>query len=148
MNYIFNSSLENSFKMIKINSSFLQWTLYNTATIDCEAHTNWLVYESCLENDDCSRTQYLTDCLRRPKKPTFTNTPISGKNPQLAGFLVTQNCSLNLSIESSIAWHYDYLHHLTPIYIAEERYDKIPCYLPWHRYVSWPHSLTNFFNAN
>ena len=49
----------------------------------------------------------------------------SVKNPQLAGFLVTQNSNF-LHVKGSTAWLYDCPHHLSPSYIAEQSYDKFP----------------------
>ena len=48
------------------------------------------------------------------------------KNPQLAGFLLTQNRSNFLYVEGSTAWLYDCPHHLSPLCIAEQCYGKIP----------------------
>ena len=51
---------------------------------------------------------------------------MSVKNPQLAGFLLTQNRSNLCYVEGSTAWLFDCPHHLSPLYVAEECYDKIP----------------------
>ena len=47
------------------------------------------------------------------------------KKPQLAGFLLTQNRSNYLYVEGSTAWLYDCPHHRSPLYIAEQCYDKM-----------------------
>ena len=47
-------------------------------------------------------------------------------NPHLAGFLLTQNRSKFPYVESSTAWLFDCPLHLSPLYIAEQCYDKIP----------------------
>ena len=51
---------------------------------------------------------------------------MSVENPQLAGFLLTQNRSNFLYVEGSTAWLYDCPHRLSPLCIAEKCYDKIP----------------------
>ena len=51
---------------------------------------------------------------------------MSVKNPQLAGFLLTQTRSYFLYVEDSTACLYNCPHHLSPLYIAEQCYDKIP----------------------
>ena len=51
---------------------------------------------------------------------------MSVKNPQLAGFLLTQNRSNFLYVEGSTAWLYDCPHHLSALYIAEQCYSKTP----------------------
>ena len=50
---------------------------------------------------------------------------MSIKNPQLAGFLSTQNRSSFLYVQASPAWLYDCPHHLSPLYIVEQCSDKI-----------------------
>ena len=54
----------------------------------------------------------------------LTILAMSVKNPQLAGFLLTQNRSNFLYVEGSTAWLYDCPHHLSPLYIADQCYDK------------------------
>ena len=49
----------------------------------------------------------------------------SVKNPQLLGFLLTQNRSNVLYVEGSTAWLYDCPRHLSPLYTAELWYEKI-----------------------
>ena len=56
----------------------------------------------------------------------LTILAMSVKNPQLAGFLLKQNRSNFLYVEGSTAWLHDCPHHLSPLYIAEQCYDKIP----------------------
>ena len=61
---------------------------------------------------------------------------MSVKNPQLAGFLLTQNRSNYLNGEGSTAWLYDCPHKLSPLYIADKCYDRIPVhYLETVKYV-------------
>ena len=69
---------------------------------------------------------------------------MSVKNPQLAGFLLTQNCSNFLYEEGSTTWLYDCPQHLSPLNIAEKCYGKIlKNYLDTVKYVDPNHS-SNF----
>ena len=54
----------------------------------------------------------------------LTILAMSVKNPKLAGFLLTQNRSNFLYVGGSTAWLYDCPHHLSPLYIAEQCYDR------------------------
>ena len=73
---------------------------------------------------------------------------MSVKNPQLAGFPLTQNRSNFLYVEGSTAWLYDCPHHLSPLYIAEQCYDKVPVnYLDTVMYVD-PITHQTFEYAN
>ena len=56
----------------------------------------------------------------------LTILAMSVKNPQLAGFLLTQNRSNFLYVEGSTAWLYDCPHFLSPLYITDKCYDRIP----------------------
>ena len=51
---------------------------------------------------------------------------MSVKNPQFAGFLLTQNRSKFLYVEASTAWIYDCPRQLSPSDIAEQCYDCVP----------------------
>ena len=78
----------------------------------------------------------------------LTILAMSVKNPQLAGFLLTQNRSNVLYVEGSTAWLYDCPHHLSALYIAEQCYDKIPVnYLDTVMYVD-PITRQTFEYAN
>ena len=63
---------------------------------------------------EVERTQFLTILA------------MSGKNPQLAGFLLTQSGSNYLYVEGSPALLYDCPQYLSPLYKAKQCYDKIP----------------------
>ena len=66
----------------------------------------------------------------------LTILAMSGKNPQLAGYLLTQNRSNFLYVEGSTAWLYDCPHKLSPLYLADQCYDRIPIhYLDTVKYV-------------
>ena len=78
----------------------------------------------------------------------LTILAMSVKNPQLAGFLLTQNHSNFLYAEGFTAWLYDCHHHLSPLYFAEQCYDKIPVnYLDTVMYVD-PITRQTFECAN
>ena len=51
---------------------------------------------------------------------------MSVQNPQFAGFLLTGNRSKFLYVEGSTAWLYDCPHFLSPLYIADRCFDRIP----------------------
>ena len=55
----------------------------------------------------------------------LTILAMSVKNPQLAGFLLTGNCSNFLYVEGSTAWLYDCLHFTSPLHKAAEYFDRI-----------------------
>ena len=56
----------------------------------------------------------------------ITILSLSVQNPQLAGFLLTGNCSNFFYIEGSTAWLYDCPHFLSPLYKADRCFDRIP----------------------
>ena len=51
---------------------------------------------------------------------------MSVQNPELAGFLLTGNCSNFLYVEGSTAWLYDCPHFLSPSYKADRCFNRIP----------------------
>ena len=55
----------------------------------------------------------------------LTILAMSVKNPQLAGFLLTGNCSNFLYVEGSTAWLYDCPHFISPLYKADKCFDRI-----------------------
>ena len=58
----------------------------------------------------------------------LTILAMSVQNPQLAGFLLTVNRSKFLYVEGSTACLYDCPHYLSPLYIADQCFDKIQIY--------------------
>ena len=56
----------------------------------------------------------------------LTILAMSVQNPQLAGFLLTGNCSNFLYVEGSTAWLYDCPHFLSPLYITDRCFDRYP----------------------
>ena len=56
----------------------------------------------------------------------LTILAMSVQNPQIAGFLLTGNHSNFLYVEGSTAWLYDCPHFLSPLYIADRCFDRMP----------------------
>ena len=56
----------------------------------------------------------------------LTILTMSVKNPQLAGFLLTQNRYKFLYVEVSTAWLHDCPYHISPLNIAKQCYHIIP----------------------
>ena len=56
----------------------------------------------------------------------LTILAMSVKNSQLAGFLLTGNCSNFLYVEGSTAWLYDCPHFMSPLDRADNCFDGIP----------------------
>ena len=56
----------------------------------------------------------------------LTILAMSVKNPQLAGFLLTGNCSNFLYVEGYTAWLNDCPHFISPPYKADKCFDRIP----------------------
>ena len=62
------------------------------------------------------------------KSQLETNLAKSVKTPQFAGFLLTQNRSNFIYVEGSTAWPNECPHRLSPLYIVEQCYHKIPVF--------------------
>ena len=60
------------------------------------------------------------------RRQLLTILAISVKNPQLAGFSLTENCSNFLYVEGSTAWLYDCPHFISTLYKADKCLDRIP----------------------
>ena len=101
----------------------------NFATIDYEAHINTKIdysIDHVIKSMSVAELNTLHTICEVERTQLLTILEMSVKNPQLAGFLSTQNRSNFLYVESSTAWIYECPHHLSPLYIAEQCYDKIP----------------------
>ena len=101
----------------------------NFATIDYEAHINTKLDYSInhvFKNTSVAELNTLHTICENERTQLLTILARSVKNPQLAGFLLTQNRSNFVYVESSTAWLYYCPRHLSPLYIAEQCYDKIP----------------------
>ena len=123
----------------------------NFATINYETHINTEIdYSKNHVFKSMSvaelNTLHIICEVERTQLPTIL--AMSVKKPQLAGFLLTQNRSNFLCVEGSTAWLYDCPYHLSPLYIAEQCYDKIPVnYLDTVMYVD-PITRQSFEYAN
>ena len=119
-------------KLIQTQDKFLSPALissHNFATIHYEAHINSKIDYSINHVFKIMSVGELntlhTICeVERPQ--LLTILAMSVQNPQLAGFRLTQNRSNFLYVEGSPALFYDRPHHLSPLYIAKQCYDKIP----------------------
>ena len=101
----------------------------NFATIDYDAHINTnIVYT----NNHVFRSMIVqelntlhTEC-ELERNQLLTILAMSVQNPQLAGFLLTGNRSNFLYVEGSTAWLYDCPQFLSPLYIFDRCFDRIP----------------------
>ena len=136
---------QNKFLFPALNSS------NNFATIDYEAHINTKIDYSInhvFKSMSVAELNTLHTICEVERTQLLTILAMSVKNPQLAGFLLTQNRSNFLYVEGSTAWLYDCPHHLSPLYIADQCYDKIPVnYLDTVMYVD-PITRQTFEYAN
>ena len=123
----------------------------NFATIDSEALINTKLDYSInhvFKSMSVAELNTLHTICEVERTQLLTILAMSVKNPQLAGFLLTQNRSNFLYVEGSTAWLYDCPHHLSPLYIADQCYDKIPVkYLDTVMYVD-PITRQTFEYAN
>ena len=136
---------QNKFLFPALNSS------NNFATIDYEAHINTKIDYSInhvFKSMSVAELNPLHTICEVERTQLLTILAMSVKNPQLAGFLLTQNRSNFLYVEGSTAWLYDCPHHLSPLYIADQCHDKIPVnYLDTVMYVD-PITRQTFEYAN
>ena len=123
----------------------------NFATIDYEAHINTKIDYSInhvFKSMPVAEPNTLHTICEVERTQLLTILAMSVKNPQLAGFLLTQNRINFLKIEGSTAWLYDCPHHLSPLYIADQWYDKLSVkYLDTVMYVD-PITRQTFEYAN
>ena len=141
-------------KLIHTQNKFLFPALNSSnkfATIDYEAHINTKIDYSInhvFKSMSVAELNTLHTICEVERTQLLTILAMSVKNPQLAGFLLTQNRSNFLYIEGSTAWLYDCPHHLSPLYNADQCYDKIPVnYLDTVMYVD-PITRQTFEYAN
>ena len=106
---------------MKINFPPLNST-NNFATIDYDAHVNTkndYANNHVFKTMTVSELNTLHTVCELERIQLLTILAMSVKNPQLAGFLLTQNRSNFLYVEGSTTWLYDCLHHLSPSNVAE-----------------------------
>ena len=65
---------------------------------------------------------------------------MSVKKPQLAGFLLTGNCSNFFYVEGSTALPYDCPHFISPIFKADKCFDRIP--IPYRETLMYVDPIT------
>ena len=123
----------------------------NFATNEYEAHINTKIDYSnnnAFKRMSVAKLDTLHTICEVELTSLLTILAMSVKNPQLAGFLLTQNRGNFLYVEGSTVWLYDCPHHLSPLYIAEQCYDKFPVnYLDTVMYVD-PITRQTFEYAN
>ena len=101
----------------------------NFATIDYETQINTKIdyaINHVFKTMTVSELNTLHTVCELERTQLLTILAMSVKNPQLAGFLLTQNRSNFLYVEGSTAWLYECEHHISQLYTPEECYDKIP----------------------
>ena len=101
----------------------------NFATIDYDALINTKLDYTINHVFGCMTVQEIntlhTVCeLERNQRLAIL--AMSVQNPQLAGFLLTRNCSNFLYVDGSTAWLYDCPHFLSALYKADRCFDRIP----------------------
>ena len=101
----------------------------NFATIDYDAHINTKT-DYTISHVSRSMTVQELNTLHTicelERNQLLTILAMSVQNPQLAGFLLTGNRSNFLYVEGSTAWLYDFPHFLSPLYKADQCFDRIP----------------------
>ena len=104
----------------------------NFATIDYDAHINTKIDYTIIHVFRSMTVQELntlhTVC-ELERNQLLTILAMSVQNPQLAGLLLTGNRSNFLYVEGSTAWLHDCPHCLSPLYIADRGFDRIPIHL-------------------
>ena len=98
------------------------YSFENFATIDCEAHINTTIGYSIshvFKTRSVAEPNTLHTICGVERTQLLTMVAMLVKNPQLAGFLLTQNRSKFLYVKGSTAWLYHCPHHLSFSYIAE-----------------------------
>ena len=99
------------------------------ATIDYDAHINTIIDNT---NNHIFRSMTVQELnalhavCELERNQLLTILAMSVQNPQHAGFLLTGNRSNFLYVEGSPAWLYDCPHFLSPLYITDRCFDRIP----------------------
>ena len=98
-------------------------------TIDYDAHINTKIgytINHVFRSMTVQELNTLHNVCELERNQLFTKLAMSVHNPQLAGFLLTGNCSNFLYVEGSSAWLYDCPHLLSPLYTDDRCFDCIP----------------------
>ena len=101
----------------------------NFATIDYDAHINTQIdytINHVFRSLTVQNLNTLHTVCELERNQLLTILAMSVQNPQLAGLLLTGNRSNFRYVEGSTAWLYDCKHFLSPLYIADRCFDRIP----------------------
>ena len=101
----------------------------NFATLDYDAHINTKIdftINHVFKSMTVPELNTLHTVCELERTQLLTILPMSIKNPQFAGFLLTGNRSNFLYVEGSTAWLYDCPHLISPLYRADKCFDRIP----------------------
>ena len=101
----------------------------NFGTLDYDAHINTKIdftINHVFKSMKVQELNTLHTVSELERTQLLTILAISVKSPQLAGFLLTGNCSNFLYVEGYTAWLYDCPHLISPLYRADECFDRIP----------------------
>ena len=94
----------------------------NFATIDYDAHINSKIEYAMnyvFRSMTVQELKTLHTVCELERNQLLTILAKSVQNPQLAGFLLTGNCSNLVYVEGSTAWLYECPHFLSPLYKAD-----------------------------
>ena len=97
----------------------------NFATIDYDAHINTNIdynINHVFRSMTVQELNTLHSVCESERNQLLTILAMSVQNPQLAGFLLTGNCSNFLYVEGSTAWLYDCPHFLSPLLFRSNSY--------------------------
>ena len=101
----------------------------NFATIDYDARMNTKIdytINQVFPSMTVQELNTLHTVFELERNQLLTILAMSVQNSQLAGFLLTDNRSNFLYVEGSTAWLYDCPHFLSPLYITDRCFDRIP----------------------
>ena len=101
----------------------------NFATLDYDAQINTKIdftINHVFKSMTVQELNTLHTVCELERTQLLTILAMSVKNPQLAGFLSTGNRSNFLYVEGSSAWLYDCSHFISPLYKADNCFDRIP----------------------
>ena len=101
----------------------------NFATLDYDAHINAKIdftINHVFISTTVQELNNLHTVCELERTQLLTILAMSVKNPQLAGFLLTGNCSNFLYVGGSTPRLYDCPHFISPLYKADKSFDRIP----------------------
>ena len=101
----------------------------NFATLDYDAHINTKIdftINHVFKSMTVQELNTLHTVCELERTQLLTILAMSVKNPQIAGFVLTENRSNFLYVEGSTAWLYVCPHFSSPLYRADNCFDRIP----------------------